>query len=130
VLPAVGERNGVAVPTGPDGVPGATRVGVIAVVVPAGVPAPGDGEPIGLPIGTTVVPAGGRVAVGCERAIAATVADTRACTVPSTFTGAAASPPQPATSAAERSATPICLPARMSMKPRTLTGICYNRRRS
>jgi hypothetical protein len=86
VPPGVLVRSGVPVPTG------------VADPNAAGVPAPG-GEPDavaagvpGVPSGITVVEAGGRVAVGCARSAAPTVAETRACTVPSTFTGAADSP--------------------------------------
>ena len=131
VPPAVGERTAVPVPAAPT-VPDAAGLGVAVLVVPVvanGVPTPGDvvpGVPTGLPIGTTVVLGGGRVAVACARAIAATVAETRACTVPSTFTGAAVSPPHPASSAPTSAAAPIFPSIRM--RPRTLTSVCYNRR--
>jgi len=115
----VGERTAVGVPAGPP-VPDAATPGVVVPlpVVPAvanGVPTPGVfvvGGPPAVPIGTTVV-AGGRVGVTCARAIAATVAETRACTVPSTFTGAAVSPPHPASSAPTSATAPICLSIRM-----------------
>lgn len=62
----------------------------------------GDGEESAVPTGITL--ATGRVGLGCARVTAPTVAETRACTVASTFTGAAAEPPQAATRlAAERS---------------------------
>ena len=99
VPPGVLVRRGVPVPA--------------AVAEPSapGVPAPAGernavalGAP-GVLSGITVVEAGGRVAVGCARCAAPTVAETRACTVPSTFTGAADSP-HAASEMASRTATP------------------------
>ena len=85
VPPGVLVRSGVPVPVAGDAVePG--------VPVPPGVPDTVAAAVPGVPSGNTVVPGGGRVDVGCARCAAPTVAETRACTVASTFTGAAVSP--------------------------------------
>jgi hypothetical protein len=107
VLPTVGvPAEGVPVPAGrvpvtvPPGVPVPSGEGVPVppgVAVRAGEADPaGLGLPLGLPLGlgvspipVTVVLSGERVAVPCALVAAATVAETRAWTVPSTFTGAA-----------------------------------------
>jgi hypothetical protein len=86
VPPGVLVRSGVPVPAA------VAEPNAPGVPVPAGeMDAVAPGVP-GVPSGITVVEAGGRVAVGCARCAAPTVAETRACTVPSTFTGAADSP--------------------------------------
>ena len=108
-VPAASVPRTVAVPPGvvvrsavpvPEAVPLAGGVpvdpGVAGVPVdPAAAETVAPGVP-GVPSAVTVVAGGGRVAVGCARAAAPTVAETRACTVPSTFTGAAV-PPHAAT---------------------------------
>ncbi|HEV2122251.1 MAG TPA: hypothetical protein VGW38_05695 [Chloroflexota bacterium] len=104
-VPATGVRvanAAVAVPLSALAVapcPGIVDWAIVAFGVSAG-----EGEESAVPTGITL--ATGRVGLGSARVTAPTVTETRACTVASTFTGAA-EPPQLATASDAKRTAPI-----------------------